>query len=95
MIESALTDLVGSSAAVITTLCWLPQAVKIIRDKDASAISSSAYGALAFGVALWLVYGLMIGAVPVIAANAVTLLLVLAILGLKFRLQRSLKPASA
>ncbi|MBH0238466.1 SemiSWEET transporter [Methylobrevis albus] len=82
----ALSAVIGSAAALITTLCWLPQAFKIVRERNASSISAPAYGALAFGVALWLVYGLMIGEVPVIAANAVTLLLVLVILGLKVRL---------
>ncbi|SON57009.1 MtN3/saliva family protein [Hartmannibacter diazotrophicus] len=83
MVPETVVSLIGSSAAVITTLCWLPQAFKIIRDRDASSISYSSYGALAIGVAMWLAYGLLIGSVPVIAANAVTLVFVIAILGLK------------
>ncbi|WP_069308275.1 SemiSWEET family sugar transporter [Methylobrevis pamukkalensis] len=94
MEASAFAELIGASAAVVTTLCWLPQAYKIIRDRDASSISYSAYGALAVGVAMWLVYGLMIGSMPVIGANAVTLLLVLCILGLKARFSKALTPAA-
>lgn len=93
MPHPAATELIGSAAAVITTLCWLPQAIKIIRERDASSISYAAYGALAVGVALWLAYGLLLGAMPLIAANAVTLLLVVTILLLKRRFSRTLGPA--
>lgn len=77
------TELTGSLAAMTTTLCWLPQAVQIIRTKETAGVSTIAYGAFAVGVALWLAYGIMIGSRPVTAANLVTLLLVLVILGLK------------
>lgn len=78
-------DAIGYAAALVTTLCWLPQALHILRTRDTRAISLASYGAFATGVGLWLVYGLCIGNLPVIAANAVTLALTLAIVFLKVR----------
>ncbi|MBS9475555.1 SemiSWEET family sugar transporter [Ancylobacter radicis] len=79
------TELIGGAAALLTTLCWLPQALKILRTRETRDLSLIAYLAFAGGVGLWLVYGLLIGSIPVIAANAVTLLLLLGILSLKLR----------
>jgi MtN3 and saliva related transmembrane protein len=80
-----VTEAVGALAAMLTTLCWLPQAVRIIRLRDAQAISLPTNVAFAAGIALWLAYGIALGKWPIIAANAVTLALILAIIGLKLR----------
>jgi MtN3 and saliva related transmembrane protein len=80
-----LVEWVGSLAAIITTLCWVPQAIKVIRTRDTQALSLIMYLLLAVGIALWLVYGLALGSIPLIGANAVTLVLVLVILGMKLR----------
>ncbi|MGA0564559.1 SemiSWEET family sugar transporter [Ancylobacter sp. VNQ12] len=86
MVGSSLsTELIGSVAAVLTTLCWLPQAFKILQSRETRDLSLVAYLAFAAGVALWLVYGVLIGSIPVIMANAVTLVLLLGILSLKLR----------
>ncbi|MBZ3692357.1 SemiSWEET transporter [Phyllobacterium sp. R2-JL] len=78
-------ELVGSLAALITTLCWVPQIIKIVRHRETGSISLISNASLALGVLLWLFYGIMISSWPVIAANATTLLLILTILGLKLR----------
>lgn len=78
-------DTVGYIAAFCTTLCWLPQAVRTIRTRNTTAISLWTQALFAIGIALWLVYGLVIGSVPVILSNAVTLPLVLTILAMKLR----------
>jgi len=80
-----MIDLVGTAAAVLTTLCWLPQAIRIIRTRDTNAISLVGSAALTTGVFLWLVYGIAIGDIPLIGANVVTLTLTATILGLKLR----------
>jgi MtN3 and saliva related transmembrane protein len=80
-----LTDIVGAVGATLTTLCWLPQALKIIRDKETRALSLWANLAFTLGVALWLVYGIAIGDWPLIGSNAVTLALMGAIVGMKLR----------
>ena len=78
-----LADMIGMMAAILTTLCWLPQAVRIVRTRDTHAISLITQTAFAGGISLWFVYGLLIGSWPVILSNAVTLVLVGAILVLK------------
>ena len=82
---SWLIDTIGSAAAVLTTLSFVPQAWKTFRTRDVSGISLGMYTAFTLGVALWLIYGLLIGAWPVIIANAITLVLALAILWMKLR----------
>jgi MtN3 and saliva related transmembrane protein len=76
---------VGSLAAVCTTLCWLPQAVKIIRERRTEGISLVTQSVFTLGTALWAVYGLLLNNRPVLYANMVTLAFALTILILKLR----------
>jgi MtN3 and saliva related transmembrane protein len=80
-----LIDFVGASGAVLTTLCWLPQVLKVIREKETRALSLLATVAFSLGVVLWLVYGVAIGNWPLIGSNAVTLALMAPILVMKLR----------
>lgn len=80
-----LEELIGYLAACLTTVSFLPQAWLTFRTRDVSGISLGMYSAFTLGVALWLVYGLSARAWPVVAANAVTLMLALAILVMKLR----------
>lgn len=85
MLPQTLVPYIGLAAAFVTTVCWLPQAIRIIRTRDTRAISLSAYGAFALGIGLWLVYGIALGDLPLILSNTVTLALQLTIVGLKLR----------
>ena len=85
MTLAGLIDFVGATGAVLTTLCWLPQALKVIRDKETRALSLPATVAFSLGVVLWLSYGLAIGDWPLIGSNAVTLALMAPILAMKLR----------
>jgi MtN3 and saliva related transmembrane protein len=78
-------DIIGATGAVLTTLCWLPQALKVIREKETRALSLPATAAFTSGVVLWLIYGLAIDDWPLIGSNAVTLTLMMPILALKLR----------
>lgn len=78
-------DSIGSVAAALTTLSFVPQAIKTFKTRDVSGISLGMYAAFTLGVALWLVYGWLLGAWPIIIANAITLALALAILVMKLR----------
>lgn len=82
---SFAVDMVGACAATVTTLCWVPQALRILRTRDTRAISLASQSAFAVGIALWLAYGILIGSWPVTIANLATLLIVGAILALKLR----------
>jgi MtN3 and saliva related transmembrane protein len=83
-----LTDWIGYLAAILTTGSFIPQAALTLRTRDVSGISLGMYGAFTFGVALWLLYGLRLGEWPIVAANALTLLLASVILVTKIATDR-------
>jgi len=78
-------EIVGLLAGLLTTIAGLPQLYKIVRTRSTRDISLGMYILSFCGVVLWLGYGVMIGSLPIIAANAVTLLVTSAILVLKLR----------
>lgn len=78
-------EMLGLAAGILTTAAFAPQVLKAWRTRRTRDLSLGMYLALAAGVALWLVYGLLIGSLSVVAANAVTLVLVLALIALKLR----------
>lgn len=80
-----LTDLIGFLAATLTTASFIPQALHTFRTKDVRGISLGMYSVFTVGVALWLVYGWLLGEMPIVVANAITLSLALAILVMKLR----------
>jgi MtN3 and saliva related transmembrane protein len=79
------TELIGYCAACLTTLSFVPQAWLTFRTRDVRGISLGMYSAFTTGIALWLLYGLLVQAWPLVAANAVTLALASVILGMKLR----------
>jgi MtN3 and saliva related transmembrane protein len=83
-----LKDLVGYCAAFSTTVAFVPQAWQSWRTRDLSGISLPMYALFTLGVSLWLAYGILISSTPVILANAITLLLSLLVLGLKWKHSR-------
>ena len=78
-------ELTGYLAAALTTLAFVPQVRKALRTRDTRAISLGMYLMFSTGVALWLVYGVLIGAWPIILANGVTLVLAATVLWHKLR----------
>ncbi len=80
---SALVNVTGAVAAILTALCWVPQASKIIREKETRAISLPGTMLCVLGVLLWLVYGLAIVDAPLIGSSLVTLPVTATILVLK------------
>jgi MtN3 and saliva related transmembrane protein len=80
-----LADWIGTAAATLTTASFVPQVLHTLQTKDVSGISLSMYSAFTLGVALWLVYGLLLGAWPIVIANAITVSLATCILAMKLR----------
>jgi MtN3 and saliva related transmembrane protein len=80
---SDLGALLGYPAAFLTTIAFVPQALHSWRSRDLSGISLPMYTLFTLGVALWLGYGLVIGSLPIIAANGMTLVLASVVLCLK------------
>lgn len=75
--------ILGLAAGFCTTLAFLPQAVKTWKSKSAKDLSLGMYFIFCTGVVLWLTYGILIGDLPIIITNVVTLFLALSILYFK------------
>ena len=72
-------------AATLTTIAFIPQVKKIWNSKSAKDVSLGMFIVFCTGVALWLAYGILLGEMPIIVANTITLALALAILAMKLK----------
>ena len=88
-------NLLGYIAATITTASFLPQVWQTFKTRDVSGISLAMYSAFTLGVALWFVYGLLLGAWPIVIANGITLGFAIAILGMKLRYRSQPSPQAS
>ena len=75
----------GSLAGTLTTVAFLPQAIKTWKTRSAGDISLGMFTLFAAGVFLWIVYGIGIGSVPVIIANTITFVLAVTFLVFKIK----------
>ena len=80
-----LTALLGFMAGILTTISFVPQVLHAWRSKRCDDLSWAMLLTFSAGVVFWLLYGIRLWAMPVIAANAVTLALLLIIMALKTR----------
>jgi len=79
----SLIDWIGYLAATLTTVSFVPQAWLTFKTRDVSGISLGMYSTFTVGIALWLAYGILIPAWPIVIANTITLLLAAGILGMR------------
>ncbi len=75
----------GLVAATLTTSAGIPQLIKIIKTKSTGDISLGMFVILTLGVFLWLIYGIIVKDIPIIAANTVSLVVSLSLLILKLK----------
>ncbi|MDX1470123.1 MAG: SemiSWEET transporter [Flavobacteriaceae bacterium] len=80
MDRSLIIELIGFTAAILTTAAFLPQVYKIWKTKDVKALSLPMYLMFFLGVGLWLTYGIMIESPSLIVANGITVVSALFIL---------------
>jgi len=78
-------EIIGFAAGTLTTVCLIPQVLKVWKTKLTRDISLGWIMTLTIGVALWLAYGILINSYPVIVANFFTLILSIIILILKLK----------
>ncbi len=86
-------EIIGSVAAVLTTLSFIPQAWQTFKTKDVSGISLPMYSMFTTGVLLWLVYSVALQSWPMIVSNCITAPVALAILSMKLRYRKAAAPA--
>lgn len=75
----------GAAAATLTTISFVPQALKAIRSRETRGISLLMYAVFTLGIAFWFAYGIALGSWPMIVSNAITFALAATILVLKLR----------
>jgi len=80
-----LLNVVGTLAGVCSMVSFVPQIVKIVREKDASSVSLRMYMVTVTGFVLWTTYGALLNSWPVTISNAVCLVLTAIILALRWR----------
>ena len=85
MSHFSYVDLFGFLAAILTTIAFIPQAIKAWKTKSTKDISLLMFLIFITGVFFWLVYGILIHEMPLIVANAITLILALSILVAKIK----------
>ena len=81
-------QVLGLVAGSLTTAAFLPQVVKTWKSRSAKDLSLGMFSLFCLGVAMWLVYGLAVNDIPVIAANLLTLLLASTLLFFKLRFKQ-------
>ncbi len=80
-----ISTIIGLAAAICTTTSFLPQVIKAWRSRSTRDVSAGMFALLVSGNSLWLLYGALIGDLPLVVANLITLGLVATILALKLR----------
>jgi MtN3 and saliva related transmembrane protein len=80
-----ITTLIGLIAAFCTTIAFVPQVVRTWKSRSTKDISLGTFVFYAIGIFTWLVYGVLIGDLPLIASNGVTFVLSVIMLGFKLR----------
>jgi MtN3 and saliva related transmembrane protein len=80
-----MEQIIGYTAATLTTISFIPQVIHIIRTKNTESISLSMYILFCIGVSLWLIYGLLQNSYPIVIANTITLFFALIILSYKLK----------
>ena len=87
-LSSQALGIVGAVAATCTTASFVPQLFRVWQRRSAADISLVMFLMFSFGVLCWLIYGIGLGSMPIVVANAITLVLALAILTLKLVFDR-------
>lgn len=79
-------SIIGYVAASLTTLSFLPQAIKVITTRNTQGISGLMYAMFVCGLMMWFCYGLLINDLAISVANLLTLLFALPVLVMKYRI---------
>jgi MtN3 and saliva related transmembrane protein len=80
-----MIEIIGYIAGILTTISFIPQALLTIKTQNTKSISLMMYVIFSNGILLWLIYGIVINSMPIIAANIITLPLTLIILFIKIK----------
>ena len=82
---SLIANIVGTGAALCSIASFAPQVIKIWRERDASSVSLKTYSLTVTCFILWVAYGWLTTAWPILIANACALVMASAVLAMKWR----------
>ena len=80
-----LVTIIGSVAAICTTVSFIPQVLKILKTRNTKSVSLEMYIIFTGGVLCWLAYGVLLNELPIIIANGITSVLAVIILVSKIK----------
>ncbi len=80
-----VVTILGLIAGALTTISFLPQAIKAFKTKSTKDISLATFVVLSTGIFLWIIYGIYINSIPLIITNIITFILAIAILFFKIK----------
>lgn len=80
-----IVSVIGLAAAACTTISFVPQVLKTIKTRETKDISLSMYLIFTAGIIFWLIYGILIGDLPIILANSITGVLTSTVLIMKIK----------
>lgn len=80
-----MENIIGYVAAVCTTIAYVPQVLKVYKTKSTRDISLSMFLLMITGIAGWLIYGLLLNAMPIIIANLISFILAFYIFYMKLK----------
>ncbi|MDA8477167.1 SemiSWEET transporter [Citrobacter sp. Awk 4] len=78
-------NIIGFIGGGCTTISFIPQVALVLKTKSTKDISLMMYSVFVFGISLWLLYGILSGALPVIIPNLITFVLAGSILFMKIK----------
>ena len=81
----SIVELFGYLAAFLTTISFVPQVVQVWRTKHTKDISLGMYSIFTLGIFVWLIYGILLNAWPIIIANTITIFLAGSVLTMKLK----------
>jgi MtN3 and saliva related transmembrane protein len=85
MMSGPLAETIGAAAGALTTLSFVPQVYKVVRERKTAGISRGMYGVFVVGVFLWVIYGVMIASISIVVSNLITFVLASTVLFVKLR----------
>jgi len=70
---TVMIELLGLLAGVIGIVAWIPQIIQVWVHKRHDGLSLTTFAVVAIALALWLVYGILVESLAMVAANIMTL----------------------
>jgi MtN3 and saliva related transmembrane protein len=80
-----ITDILGYAAAIGTTSAFIPQTYRVFKTKRTEDLSLGTFFLLCTGIILWIIYGVLVNAMPIILANSTTFAMTFYILVMKIK----------